>query len=85
MDPQDFIDKWRVSRRDLGALLDLKEAQIERWFFSKESKNYKSPKQSHRDRLAEIDLILTMRDTLQSASNSEALQRINDVIPPQKD
>lgn len=84
MEPQEFMDKWRIDKPGLAELLDLSKPQVDRWFFAADSKSYMSPKQSHKDRLAEIDLILTMRSTMQMVSNSDALQRLNNIIPKSK-
>lgn len=97
MEPQEFMDKWGIDRVGLSQLLDLSMAQVDRWFFPATAKNYARPRKSQCDRLAEIDLILSMRaamkadlDTMlstvaarQAVINSEAMKRLDSIIPAQ--
>lgn len=58
MTPQEFMEKWGLSKKELAIALDLSNAQVERWFFKPESSNYQDPQPRHLKRLEEIDFIL---------------------------
>lgn len=84
MEPIEFVKKWELSKKDLAELLGLKQAQVDRWFFPAEAKNHQVPKQSHLDRLSEIDLLLTLRDAIEDAARSPTMERISQIIPSKK-
>jgi hypothetical protein len=91
MGPGEFMKIWGVGRSQLGELLGLKPAQIARWFFPPDAKNYQEPKQSHCDRLGEIHELLKLRSELQQLrsmsrdfADSEAIERLNTIVPPKK-
>lgn len=65
MEPQEFMDKWGCSRKQLADLLDLSLPVVERWFFKPDSSNYAQPREGHKRRLSEIDFILETVDRTQ--------------------
>lgn len=58
LEPQEFIDKWGVSRQQLAELLDLSSLQVNRWFLSPDATTKQEVQEKHKRRLAEIDYIL---------------------------
>ena len=69
MTPQEFMDKWGLTKKDLAIALDLSLAQVERWFFKPESSNYQDPQARHLKRLKELDFIFETLDLAESSLN----------------
>jgi hypothetical protein len=67
VNPREFKEKWGVSNAGLARLLDLSPTHVQRWFFAQSATNYREPEEKYLRRLAEVDFIWTVLETLQES------------------
>jgi hypothetical protein len=50
---EEFLSFWEVSNAELAEICECSVSTVERWFFSKDNPNYRSPTEHHKQLLAE--------------------------------
>lgn len=50
---EEFLSFWEVNNAELALICECSISTVERWFFSKDNPNYRSPTEHHKQLLAQ--------------------------------